>query len=168
LRTAIEEAGLLAGKGPGQVPAEAIVSVKRTTRDGSAVEFTYITFADEGETCRYVVATDSEQGTVGATGGCGFVNDSFSASWSVGTIATGGSNFVIAFGSDDQSSGIDRVEVELRGALGHPLSTPVEEGNWLLVTPAPANTPGITELKGLRNGQEVETVEIRLPHLQGG
>lgn len=168
LRTAIEEAGLLAGKGPGQVPAEAIASIRQTTSDGSDVEFTLITFLDEGDTCRYVVATDSRLGTVGATGGCGFVDDSFSVSWSVGSIATGGSNFAIAFGSDDQPSEIDRVEVVLAGALGGPLSSPVEDGHWLVVVPAPVPTSGITELRGLSNGQEVETVDARSPHLRGG
>lgn len=167
-RTPIEEAGLLAGKGPGEVPAETIASVERTTSDGSTVKFTYITFVDEGERCRYVVATSAEGGTIGATGSCGHATDSFSDSWTVGTITVGRSTFAIAFGTDYGSSGIDRVEVELPGASGASPSAPVEDDNWLVVVPAPSDTSAITELRGLSNGREVESVDTRPPHMQGG
>ncbi|MGH8925995.1 MAG: hypothetical protein ACRDWA_15370 [Acidimicrobiia bacterium] len=125
--------------------------------------FTYITFMNQEERCRYVIAKD-EGVTVGATGGCGHAQDSFAASWGVGTIATNGTNFGIAFGSDYESSGNERVAVEVRGLSGPLLSAPIEDGNWLVVLPLPSADATITGLRAFRGDQVVETIDTRPPH----
>jgi hypothetical protein len=163
-RAATEEAGLLVGRAPGEVPAEEIAVVQLVAEDGSPITFTYITFMAEEGKCRYVIAKE-DGATVGAIGSCGHARDSFAATWSVGSIATNGSNFGVAFGSDYQSSGDDRVEVEIPGMSRASSSATIDDGNWLVVLPLPSVGASITALRLLRDGSEVERIDTRPPHL---
>jgi hypothetical protein len=165
--TPIEQAGILAGGQPGDIPAEVISSAEMTTPDGSTIEFTYIMFEGEEGKCRYVVATDPALGTVGATGSCGHASDTFAASWTVGSITVEETTFAIAFGSDYETSEIESVEVEIAD-VSQPLIAQVEDGNWLAVAEAPSDDVVVTELRGLSNGHEIASVDTRPPHLQDG